>query len=228
LAYHPAIVHHRLVNDESLERANSFLAAASRRVPVGEVLDVTPAEIGRELGFPDALSTARAVRALIARKRMEPAMGSYRLLDDRPVDPGEREAIGRPPRKPRATIQPAPGVTVGDPGSPAYSDFGRAMVDRLLDLGREVATLRASTRQAREEARDARQDRDEAEQRARTLAERVQSLEGRAEMAESNLRTLLAAARAKDVPSDARVSDTEMEAILGVLKGAEAPEDDGS
>lgn len=228
MAYRPAISHHRRVNDESLERVNSFLAAASRRVPVGQVLDVTPAEIGRELGFPDALSTARAVRALIARKRMEPAMGSYRLLDDRPVDPGEREAVGRPPRKPRATTAAASGGTADDPGSPAYSDFGRAMVDRLLELGREVATLRASTRQAREESRAARQDRDEAEQRARALAERVQSLEGRAEMAESNLRTLLAAARAKDVPNDAKVSDTEMEAILGVLKGAEAPEGDAS
>jgi hypothetical protein len=220
--------HHRRVNDESLERVNAFLAASSRRVAVGEVLDVTPAEIGRELGFPDALSTARAVRALIARKRMEPAMGSYRLLDDRPVDPGEREAVGRPPRKPRAATRAgaSPEGSVGQ-GSPAYSEFGRAMVDRLLDLGREVATLRASTRQAREEAREARQDRDEAEQRARTLAERVQALEGRAEMAESNLRTLLAAARANDVPSDTRVSDTEMEAILGVLKGADAPENDG-
>jgi hypothetical protein len=215
------------VNDESLERVNSFLAAASRRVAVGEVLDVTPAEIGRELGFPDALSTARAVRALIARKRMEPAMGSYRLLDDRPVDPDEREAVGRPPRKPR-TSPPAgaPDATSSEVGSPAYSDLGRAMVDKLLDLGREVASLRASTRQAREEARDARQDRDEAEQRARTLAERVQSLENRAEMAESNLRTLLAAARVQDVPNDAKVSDTEMEAILGVLRGPESPEGD--
>jgi hypothetical protein len=215
------------VNDESLERVNSFLAAASRRVAVGEVLDVTPAEIGRELGFPDALSTARAVRALIARKRMEPAMGSYRLLDDRPVDPDEREAVARPPRKPR-TSPPADASDApsSQAGSPAYSDLGRAMVDKLLDLGREVATLRASTRQAREEARDARQDRDEAEQRARTLAERVQSLENRAEMAESNLRTLLAAARVQDVPNDAKVSDTEMEAILGVLRGPESPEGD--
>ena len=216
------------MNDESLERVNAFLAATSRRVAVGEVLDVTPAEIGRELGFPDALSTARAVRALIARKRMEPAMGSYRLLDDRPVDPGEREAVGRPPRKPRAaTRSGASSEGAGGQGSPSYSEFGRAMVDRLLDLGREVATLRASTRQAREEAREARQGRDEAEQRARTLAERVQALEGRAEMAESNLRTLLAAARANDVPSDTKVSDSEMEAILGVLKGADAPEADG-
>ncbi|MEO8476117.1 MAG: hypothetical protein ABI572_03575 [Actinomycetota bacterium] len=210
------------MNDESLERVNAFLAAASRRVAPGQVLDVTPAEIGRELGFPDALSTARAVRALIARKRMEPAMGSYRLLDDRPVDPGEREAVGRPPRKPRAAPS-GPASSPPTTGAPAtHTDFGLAMVDRLLELGREVATLRASTRQAREDARAARQDRDEAEQRARGLAERLQALESRAEMAESNLRTLLAAARPKETHGGSKVSDSEMEAILGVLKGADA------
>ena len=48
------------MNDESLQRANAFLAAVSERVAVGEVLTDTPAEIGRALGMPDALSTARA------------------------------------------------------------------------------------------------------------------------------------------------------------------------
>ena len=91
------------MNEQSLQRVNAFLAAASQRTEVGQVLDVTPAEIGRELGFPDALSTARAVRALIARKRLEPAQGSYRLLDARPVDASEKEAVGRKPRKTRTT-----------------------------------------------------------------------------------------------------------------------------
>ena len=90
------------MNEQSLQRVNAFLAAASQRTEVGQVLDVTPAEIGRELGFPDALSTARAVRALIARKRLEPAQGSYRLLDARPVDASEKEAVGRKPRKTRS------------------------------------------------------------------------------------------------------------------------------
>jgi hypothetical protein len=81
------------MNEESLRRANAFLAAVADRVPVGEVLPVTPAEIGRELSMPDALSTARAVRALIARRRLEPAEGSYRLLDARPVEATEPEAI---------------------------------------------------------------------------------------------------------------------------------------
>jgi len=86
--------------------------------------------------------------------------------------------------------------------------------------------MRAALRSAREEAREARQSRDEAESRARALGEKVRELEARAEMAEANLRTMLATVRAKnadDPTRDAKVSDTEMEAILGVLKGDEAP-----
>jgi hypothetical protein len=215
------------MNEQSLERVNSFLAAAAARTDVGAVLDVTPAEIGRELGFPDALSTARAVRALIARKRLEAAMGSYRLLDARPVEPDEKEAVGRRPRKAgRARAAVGPGRRSGD--SAAYSDFGRAAVDRLVELGREAAELRAALRTAREEARGSRQARDEAEARARSLTDKVRDLEARAEMAESNLRTLLATVRSKNVARDAPVSDSEMEAILGVLKGGEEPAVDGS
>jgi hypothetical protein len=212
------------VNEQSLGRVNAFLAAVAERTAVGDVMAVTPAEIGRELGFPDALSTARAVRALIARKRLEPAQGSYRLLDVRPVAAEEKESVGRRPRRstrPRATSE----SRRGDAGVGRYSDFGRAVVDRLVELGRESAEMRAALRTAREEAREARQARDEAEGRARTLAEKVRELEARAEMAESNLRTMLATVRAKEAgeaPRDARVPDTEMEAILGVLKGQES------
>lgn len=213
-----------IVNEQSLDRVNAFLAEAARRTQAGEVMSVTPAEIGRELGFPDALSTARAVRALIARRRLEPALGSYRLLDATPVDAGERESVSRPARAPRraratATAEPASGGV-------NYSDFGRAVVDRLVELGREAAEMRAGLRAAREETRSSRQARDEAEGRARVLAEKVRELEARAEMAESNLRTMLATVRAKnaeDPARDAKVSDSEMEAILGVLKGDDTP-----
>lgn len=205
------------MNEESLRRANAFLAAAAHRTQVGEVLPVTPAEIGRELGLPDALSTARAVRALIARKRLQPAEGSYRLLDPSPVGVDEPEAIERRPRRKRAERSGAAGSDAGRVTT--YSDFGRAVVDRLIDQGREVAQLRASLRTAREEARDAQIGRDEAERRARTLSEKVRELEGRADMAESNLRTLLASARSGGKKPDTPVSDSEMEAILGVLKG---------
>ncbi len=214
-----------VVNEQSLNRVNAFLAAAAERTQVGDVMSVTPAEIGRELGFPDALSTARAVRALIARRRLEPAQGSYRLLGTEPVDADEKESIGRRSRKPR---QPGPGAASEaktSSGSARYSDLGRAVVDRLVDLGREAAEMRGALRSAREETSELRQARDEAAGRSRTLAEKVRELEARAEMAESNLRTLLATVRASTAEGsvrDAKVTDSEMEAILGVLKGSDA------
>lgn len=218
------------MNDQSLERANAFLAAVASRVAVGDVLEETPAEIGRELQLPDPLSTARAVRALIARRRLEAAGGSYRLLDARPLESGERESVGRRPRRkavPRELVSAAAGGT----DAAVYSDFGRATVDKLIDLGRENAELRAEVRQLREETRDARATRDEAERRARSLSERTRELELRAEMAESNLRSLLAAARSgQGAPrSDAPVGDAEMQAILDVLRAEPAgkPSDDG-
>ncbi|HUL84229.1 MAG TPA: hypothetical protein VLX89_01760 [Actinomycetota bacterium] len=218
------------MNDESLQRANAFLAAVADRVAIGDVLDETPAEIGRALGLPDALSTARAVRALIARRRLEPANGSYRLLDPRPVDAGEKEALGRRPRKPRAgkpgrrrSIASSAGMAgmaeMAEMDGPGYSDLGRAVADKLVDLGRENAQLRAESRQLREETREARAARDDAERWARGLADRTRELEARAEMAESNLRSLLASARGHDAKADAPVGDAEMAAILGVLKG---------
>src|SRR3954463_4131200 len=116
------------MNDESLQRANAFLAAVSGGAAVGEVLQETPAEIGRVLGLPDPLSTARAVRALIARRRLEAANGSYPppgAPPPRPPPPGSgtprpgrrgsasRAAAapaGRRPsvRRRRATARPAP------------------------------------------------------------------------------------------------------------------------
>ena len=79
------------MNPQSLDRANAFLAAVAARTQVGSVLPGAPADIGHELAFPDPLATARAVRALIARRRLEAAEGSYRLLDARPVDPKRRK-----------------------------------------------------------------------------------------------------------------------------------------
>jgi hypothetical protein len=211
------------MNDESLARVNAFLAAVVERTEVGEVLQVTPAEIGRELGFPDALSTARAVRALTSRRRLQPAMGSYRLLDATPVDASEREAIERAPRRRRLSPAPPP----ADLDSARYSDLGHAAVDRLIQLGGEVGELRASASQAREELREARRARDAAEQEAQMYAARARDLQARAEMAESNLRSLLATAKTPGSSSDA-VSDSEMEAILGVLKGGDDGEGNGS
>jgi hypothetical protein len=210
------------MNQESLARANAFLAAVAQRTQPGEMLSVTPAEIGREMGLPEPLAAARAVRALLARRRLEVIDGRYRLLDARPIDPGEREQVARP-RRPRPVKPVARPERAESGGRPTYSEVGREAIERLIELGREVATLRAHLKTAREEARAAREARDEAERRAASLSTRVHDLESRAEMAESNLRTLLAAARGagKETP----VGDSEMEAILGVLKGG--PQDGG-
>jgi hypothetical protein len=217
------------MNEESLQRANDFLAAVAARTQVGVVMEVTPAEIGREIGLPDPLSAARAVRALIARRRLEPAQGSYRLVDARPVDPQEKETIERPPRRPRRGPAARRGERSSDPNRPTYSAVGREAVEKLIELGREAATLRASLKTAREEARTSREARIEAEQRADHLTGRVRDLEARAEMAESNLRSILATAKgAARETRDAAIGDSEMEAILGVLKGDDAADGDGT
>jgi hypothetical protein len=204
------------MNQQSLERANAFLAAVAERVEPGQLLELTPTELGREIGMDEPLAAARAVRALLARRRLEAVDGRYRLLNAKPVEPGEPEQVPRPQRA-KAKPSRKPASRARSDGRPTYSQVGREVVDRLVELGREVATLRAGLRTAREEAREAREARDEAERRARGLAERVRELEARAEMAESNLRTLVAAARGAG--RDQPVGDNEMEAILGVLKG---------
>src|SRR5919198_5413626 len=208
------------VNQVSLERANAFLAAVAARVQVGDARATPPAEIGRDLQMPDPLSTARAVRALIARRRLEPASGSYRLLDPRPLDPGEKESIARRPRTLKTSAARRSSLEGRRTTGPTYSDLGRAAVDRLVELGREASSLRASLRALKEEARQSRDARLDAEQRADFLATKVRDLEARAEMAESNLRTLLASARGRG-QRDAAIPDSEMEAILGVLKTSE-------
>jgi hypothetical protein len=202
------------MNQESLERANAFLAVVALRTQPGDMLSATPAEIGREMGLPEPLAAARAVRALLARRRLEVVDGRYRLVDAKPIEAGEREQVARPRRqRTKAAVRPERPEAGG---RPTYSEIGREAIERLIDLGREVGSLRANLKIAREESRAAREARDEAERRAASLSGRVHDLEARAEMAEANLRTLLAAARGagKDV-----VGDSEMEAILGVLKG---------
>ena len=211
------------MNEESLKRANAFLAAVALRVEVGETVDAAPTDIGREIGIDQPLASARAVRALLARRRLELVDGTYRLLDARPVDAGERESVPRKPRTKRAKARTRIDGAERASGRPTYSQVGREAVEKLIELGRENATLRASLRTAWEVAREAREAKDDAERRSGALTSRVRDLEARAEMAESNLRTLLAAA--KGTGRDAPVGQNEMEAILGVLKGGENGED---
>jgi hypothetical protein len=209
------------MNEESLRRANAFLAAVAERVEPGQTLQGTPGDIGKMAGLPDALSAARAVRALLARRRLEVTEdGGYRLLDGRPVEQGEPEAVPRPPRK-RKEKAATNGEQPSTSGKTTFSEVGRVAIEKLIELGREVGQLRGTSRQAKEEARQAREDKEEAERRAQSLAARVKDLEGKLEMAESNLRTILTAAKgsgaAAKIAGD-QVGDAEMEAILGVLR----------
>ena len=208
------------MNEESLRRANAFLTKIAERIQPGESLAVTPADIGNEIGLPDPLAAARAVRALLARRRLEVADGKYRLLDARPVEAGEPESIPRPPRRKRAASSGRRAAAASSRG-PTYSEVGRTAIEKLIELGREVGTLRGNLRTMREEAREAREAKVEAERRAGSLAGRVRDLEGRLEMAESNLRTILAAARGGGRTDS--VGDAEMDAILGVLRDRTGP-----
>jgi hypothetical protein len=218
------------VNEQSLEAANAFLRVASQSTTPGEFLEQSPADIGKEAGLPNPLAVARAVRALAARRRLEVEDGRYRLLDNRPLDPGEPESVPRAPRKRKSRRKGAArGEAVSADRKPTYADLGRAVVERFIEMGRETAEATASTDLLRRDAKDNRAARIEAEQRASRLFERVKELETKLEMAEANLRTVLAAARGRG--ATATPTDNEMEALLRILKAPtetppeQAPED---
>jgi hypothetical protein len=204
------------LNEQSLAAANDFLRVASATIQTGDFLDRAPTDIGKDAGLPNPLAVARAVRALAARRRLEAVEGKYRLLDSRPLDPGEPESVPRTPRRRktrrRATRSDAPPAD----RRPTYADLGRALVDRIVELGREAGEAVASSENLRHDAKENRAARIEAEQRARRLFERVKELEHKLEMAEANLRTVLAAARGRG--ATAAPSDNEMEALLKILK----------
>ena len=97
-----------------------------------------------------------------------------------------------------------------------YADLGRAVIDRVIELGREAGQAVASADSLRREAKENKGARIEAEQRAARLFDRVKELETKLEMAEANLRTVLAAARGRG--ATAAPTDNEMEALLRILK----------
>ena len=206
------------MNEQSLQAANAFLRIASESTQVGEFLDRSPADIGKDAGLANPLAVARAVRALAARRRLEAEDGRYRLLDARPLDVGEPESVPRAPRRRRARRKgPArtDGAAVTDRRA-TYADLGRSVIDRIIDLGREAGEAVAVTEHLRREAKENRAARIEAEQRASRLFERVKELEAKLDMAEANLRTVLAAARGRGATS--APTDNEMEALLRILK----------
>jgi hypothetical protein len=206
------------LNEQSLEAANAFLRIASETTQPGDFLERSPADIGKDAGLPNPLAVARAVRALAARRRLEAEDGRYRLLETRPLEPGEPESVPRAPRR-RKARKKAAGRGEGAPGTDrraTFADLGRAVVERVIELGREAGEAVALTEHLRKEAKDNKAARIEAEQRASRLFERVKELETKLGMAEANLRTVLAAARGRG--ATAAPTDNEMEALLKILK----------
>ena len=217
------------MNEQSLQAANAFLNVASATTQAGEFLDRSPAEIGREAGLANPLAVARAIRALAARRRLQAEDGRYRLLDPRPLDPGEPESVPRAPRKRKGGRKRAGARAEAPEGErkPTFADLGRAIIDRVIDLGREAGEAVASADNLRREAKENKAARIEADQRANRLFERVKELEAKLEMAEGNLRTVLAAARGRG--ATVAPTNNEMEALLRILKspsqeGAESGE----
>ena len=215
-----------LLNEQSLQAANAFLRVASSTIQVGDFLDQAPADIGRAAGLPNPLAVARAVRALAARRRLEVEDGRYRLIDARALDPGEPESVPRTPRRRRARRKgQAPRAEATGERRATYADLGRAVVERIIELGRESGEAVSAADHLRRDAKDNKAARIEAEQRASRLFERVKELETKLEMAEANLRTVLAAARGRG--ATATPTDNEMEALLRILK-TPASEGEGS
>ena len=213
------------MNEQSLQAANAFLAVAQESTEAGQFLERSPAEIGRQAGLANPLAVARAIRALAARRRLEAVEGRYRLLDARPLEPGEPESVPRAPRKRKARRRTAVREDVGGERRASYSDLGRAVVERVIELGREAGEAIASAEHLRREAKDNRAARIEAEQRAQRLFERVKELEAKLEMAEGNLRNVLTAARGRG--ATAAPTSNEMEALLRILKSPSDSEGEG-
>jgi hypothetical protein len=220
------------MNEQSLRSANDFLRVTAATVAPGEFFDRAPTEIGKDAGISNPLAVARAIRALAARRRVEMVDGRYRLLDATPLSPGEPESVPRTPRKRKSRRKAAGTARAGEaPGGaadrrPTYSDLGRAVVDRLIELGRETGEALGLAENLRREVKENRAARIDAEQRATRYFERIKELEHKLEMAETNLRQVLAAARGR--AATAAPTDNEMEAVLRVLKGSSEQPDEGA
>ena len=206
------------MNEISLRDSNALLAAAASRTSIGDLIKASPAELARESGVEDRLSVARAVRALMSRGRIAQEGSSYRLLDGRPLEPGERASVRRPIRRKRRA-----GGDGARPSSqePTYDGLGRSVIERLIELSAEVSELRTALERARSEGEAARREAVEVtrkaaddRRRAEGLDDQLTTLKRRLEMTESNLRTVVEAANKR--PSSP-LEDTDAKAILDIL-----------
>ena len=210
------------MNEQSLQESNALLAVAADRTEVGQIISASPAELARDCGIESRLSAARAIRALLARGRIAQENGGYRLLDARPLSPGEPATVRRPTRRRRA----APPPEEPEEGPPTYDGLGRSLIERLIEVSAEAAELRAALERSRGEADAARREGVEVNRqaagdrrRAEQLEDEVSTLRKRVEMTEANLKTVLEAAKGRE---PARLEDTDTKAILDILSRKDA------
>jgi hypothetical protein len=214
------------VNEQSLRESNALLAAAQARTEVGEFIAGSPAELAGESGIKDRLSVARAVRALMARGRITQEGERYRLVDGRPLEPGEPATVRRPTRR-RRSAHPSEQKGSED-GRPTYEGLGRAVLERLVELSAQAAELQTALDRSRSEADAARREamdvgRQAAEDRRRAhqLEDELTTVRRRLEMTEANLRTMVEAARSRPA---APLEDADAQAILDILATKEHSE----
>ncbi len=206
------------MKEETLAKVNALLAELAREAGPDGAIAKSPALVATTVGLSSGLETARAMRALLARKRVVGGENGYHLVSAEPITPGEPLAIV-PQRKKRSRAAAETAATGPMAGVPTYEDVGRAVVDRLITLGRELSELRAG-RGTEERARM-----DAAERRAAAAELRAKEMQEKLAMAEANLREVLrAASLAKSSGAATPIDDPEAVAVLRFLQSSEAAE----
>jgi chromosome segregation ATPase len=154
----------------------------------------------------------------MSRGRIAQEGSSYRLLDGRPLEPGEPASVRRPIRRKRRAEADGDGKASEEP---TYDGLGRSVIERVIELSAEVSELRTALERARTEGDAARREAIEItrraaddRRRAESLDDEVTALKRRLEMTESNLRTVVESA--KNRPS-APLEDSDARAILDIL-----------
>ena len=155
----------------------------------------------------------------MSRGRISQEGGQYRLLDGRPLEPGEPASVRRPIRRKKRSGSDGADGTASE--EPTYEGLGRSVIERLIELSAEVSELRTALERARTEGDAARREAIEVtrraaddRRRAESLGDEVTSLKRRLEMTESNLRTVVESVRNR--PS-ASLEDSDARAILDIL-----------
>ena len=106
-----------------------------------------------------------------------------------------------------------------------YDEIGRAVIDRLLELGRDdglraaqVEAFASETQQLRDRVKELEEDTDEARQRETDLRIRLKAAEEALDRAEENLRKAMGPGRASGEPK--QVEDDDAKAVLDILRSA--------